>query len=133
MQFLAIATLFGLAVATPMVEKRGPTHNGIATYYTQNGNAGSCGEYHNDGDYIVAISQQKPFTYNAHCGQTVTIKNTGGGGGDNHGVGRTINARVVDTCPECDPNHLDLSTGAFKALAGELQPLGQFNIEWHLN
>ncbi|WPG99978.1 Hypothetical protein R9X50_00280200 [Acrodontium crateriforme] len=132
MQFLLITAITGAALASA-IEKRGATHNGVATYYTQDGNAGSCGQYHSDSDYIVAISEQAPFTYNAHCGQTVTITNMGGGD-NNYGNGKTITATVADTCPECDPNHLDLSEGAFKALTGgQLDPPGEFNIRWHLN
>ncbi|PIA89365.1 hypothetical protein CB0940_07412 [Cercospora beticola] len=132
MQLILLATLAASALASPIVE-RGPAHNGVATFFYQNGNAGSCGEYHKDSDYIVAISDKSPFTYNAHCGQTVTIKNTGGGD-NNYGVGKTISAKVVDTCPTCNKDHLDLSTGAFKALTGgQLDPPGQFNIQWHLN
>lgn len=63
MQFLLAAVLATAALATP-VDKRYATHNGVATYYTQDGNAGSCGQYHSDRDYIVAISEQAPFTYN---------------------------------------------------------------------
>lgn len=50
------------------------------------------------------------------------------------GVGNEITATVADTCPGCDENHLDLSTGAFEALTGgQLDPPGQFSIEWSLN
>lgn len=45
--------------------------------------------------------------------------------------------RAMLTCgtsPSCDPNHLDLSEGAFKGLTGgHLDPPGEFNIQWHLN
>jgi expansin (peptidoglycan-binding protein) len=155
MQFLLIVAFAGAVSAAAVVEKRGPTHNGYATYYTQDGNAGSCGATHSNKDLIVAISQKSPFTYNgtapfslppmtvsvlvkltlpiAHCGQTVTITNMGGGD-NNYGKGNTITATVADTCPECEPDHLDLSTGAFKKLTGgQLDPPGQFNIQWHLN
>ncbi|KJX97088.1 putative non-catalytic module family expansin protein [Zymoseptoria brevis] len=128
MQFFIIASLASTALAVA-VEKRGPTHNGVATYYLQGGVAGSCGEYHGDNDLIVAIAQSG----NALCGQTVTITNSGGGQGNN-GVGTTITAKVVDTCPGCDADHLDLSVGAFKGLTGgALDPPGKFNIQWHLN
>lgn len=46
----------------------------------------------------------------------------------------SITAKVVDTCPSCDKDHLDLSTGAFKALTGgQLDPPGQFNIQVRVN
>jgi hypothetical protein len=47
----------------------------------------------------------------------VTIKNVGSGD-KNYGNGKSITAKVVDTCPGCDPDHLDLSVDAFKALTG---------------
>lgn len=50
------------------------------------------------------------------------------------GVGNTITATVADTCPDCDDSHLDLSTGAFMALTGgQLDPPGEFNIQWNFN
>lgn len=77
MQFLVIAALAGTALSAVVAEKRYTTHNGVATYYTQDGNPGSCGDYHSDSDYIVAISQDAPFTYNGRslqnpCRQTIS-------------------------------------------------------------
>jgi hypothetical protein len=56
-----------------------------------------------------------------------------GGGINNYGAGKSITAVIADTCPadECDPEHLDLSTGAFMALTGGmLDPPGKINIQW---
>jgi rare lipoprotein A (peptidoglycan hydrolase) len=56
----------------------------------------------------------------AHCGRTVSITNT-----DN---GRSITARVADTCPGCGYGSLDLSTGAFGAIGSYDQ--GVLPISW---
>ncbi|MCJ1329164.1 hypothetical protein MMC10_005842 [Thelotrema lepadinum] len=108
-------------------------HNGPATYYYQDGVAGSCGNYNSDSAYIAALS---PYWMNqgGFCGRTISITNNGPSGSGNNGVGKTVTVTVADTCPGCDENHLDLSTGAFKALTGgNLDPPGEFNIVWHFN
>lgn len=93
------------AVNASALEARYTTWNGIATYFYQNNAAGSCGQTHSDSYKLVAISEQSPFTYNAHCGQTVTITNMGGGQ-NNYGKGNTVTALVADTCPSCANSHL---------------------------
>jgi hypothetical protein len=83
-----------------------------------------------DSEFLIAISPV--HGHNAHCGRLVTIKNMGGGI-NNYGAGKSITAVIADTCPadECDPEHLDLSTGAFMALTGGmLDPPGKINIQW---
>ena len=45
MQFITSVTAI-LALAVSIAGAAHPTHNGVATYYTQDGNAGSCGDYH---------------------------------------------------------------------------------------
>lgn len=97
------------------LQARNTVWNGAATYYYQGGVAGSCGQYSSDYDMVVAISSQSPFAPNAHCGQTVTISNTGGGQ-QNNGVGKKIVAWIVDTCVDCVNSHLGMlnSTGILK-------------------
>lgn len=55
-------------------------------YYSQNGNAGSCGSTHSDSDYIVALGSSNDPSGN--CGKSVKI--TSGSG--------SITATVADTC-----------------------------------
>lgn len=57
-----------------------------------------------------------------YCGRTVVITHKG----------RTIMAKAADTCPECDHPHLDLSRGAFAALANDDFSLGELDISWHI-
>ncbi|GAA5952019.1 hypothetical protein JCM8115_005306 [Rhodotorula mucilaginosa] len=95
------------------------SYSGRATFYTQGGVAGSCGSVAIDGDYVVALSYSQ-VDGGAHCGRTVSITNT-----DN---GRSITARVADTCPGCGYGSLDLSTGAFGAIGSYDQ--GVLPISW---
>jgi rare lipoprotein A (peptidoglycan hydrolase) len=58
----------------------------------------------------------------AYCGRMIQIKDT-----DN---GKTITAKVQDTCPGCDENHVDLSIGAWNKLTNSAA-WGVANIEWY--
>jgi rare lipoprotein A (peptidoglycan hydrolase) len=54
----------------------------------------------------------------------VTIKNTNNG--------KTVAAQIQDVCPTCNnANSLDLSVGAFNAIASEAD--GMVPIEWSFN
>jgi rare lipoprotein A (peptidoglycan hydrolase) len=96
--------------AAPAPEKR--ANNGMATWYRQNGNAGSCGQFHSDDDHVVALRS------GSHCGDRVTIQHNG----------KTTHATVADTCPTCGDGQIDLSRGAFGALADYSQ--GEIDITW---
>ncbi|BGP37885.1 hypothetical protein JCM10450v2_001821 [Rhodotorula kratochvilovae] len=94
--------------------------SGRATYYFQGGAAGSCGNYASDSDYIVAVNAAQMNS--GLCGKTVKITNTANG--------KTITARVADTCPGCGYGSLDLSEGAFGALGSYSS--GVLPIAWDL-
>ncbi|KAL9053493.1 MAG: hypothetical protein Q9162_004731 [Coniocarpon cinnabarinum] len=89
-------------LAAPLAKRT--DHSGVATYYNQNGAAGSCGNYNPDSAYIAALS---PYWMNqgTYCGRTIQVTNNGGGQ-SNNGKGKTITVKVADTCPGCDENHL---------------------------
>jgi len=99
---------------------------GFATYFYQNGNAGACGQYHSDSDYGIAIDSNgywgQDFSQGSDlCGKVINIKN------DNNG--KTVTATVWDVCPTCNNgNSLDLSVGAFNAIASESE--GMVPISW---
>lgn len=98
---------------------------GYATFFYQNGNPGACGQYHSDNDKIVAIDGNGYWSdfsqASSHCGKWVNIKNTQNG--------KTVTAMVADVCPTCvSDNSLDLSVGAFNAIAAEWE--GSVPIEW---
>ncbi|KAG8835291.1 Rho GTPase [Serendipita sp. 399] len=86
---------------------------GHATYYYQGGNAGACGDYHGDYDYIGAIDSNYYGDLGAKswwCGQRVRITRA-----DNQ---RSVDIVIADVCPTCDGTEgFDLSVGAFQAIA----------------
>jgi len=105
----------------------GDIGNAFATFYYQNGNAGACGNYHSDSDYIGAIDQAwygDLGQVSQYCGRSVTITNTNNG--------KQVTITVADVCPTCDTdNSFDLSYGAFTAIASEAD--GEVPITWHFN
>jgi len=89
--------------------------NQPATYYYQNGNAGSCGDYNSDDAIIVAV--KSGIMGSQLCGKSVTLRNTA--------TGKSITAKIADTCPTCENQGIDLSKGAFEALLPDGAGLGQ--------
>lgn len=115
----AVAALAATAFAAPTgVEKR-DVRTGTATWYTQDGTAGSCGNYNSNDAMIVAVSQDHHDA--ANCGKTITIS---------YG-GQEQVATIADTCPGCGFYDLDLSTGLFQKFAGLDQ--GEMEISWWAN
>ncbi|SCV68382.1 BQ2448_503 [Microbotryum intermedium] len=95
------------------------TYSGTATYFTQGGVAGNCGQVHQDSDYIVALTSAM-YGGGSHCGQGVRICTSSG---------NCISATVADSCPSCSSSgDLDLSVGAFSALAS--LDAGVVGITW---
>ncbi|GAA6002822.1 hypothetical protein JCM10207_007699 [Rhodosporidiobolus poonsookiae] len=92
-------------------------YTGKGTWYTQNGVAGSCGKVNSDSAMIVAMNTPQK---SGSCGKYVTVKNQANG--------KSIRALVADECPSCAWGSLDLSTGAFKALAS--LDTGLIGITW---
>jgi len=101
----------------------GLTTGGVATFFTQNGVEGACGKVHSDDDVVCAL-QTQTYAGGSNCGKTVAITNTK--------TGKTVNVLVADECPTCDdPQSIDLSEGAFKALGGTVEE-GEFPIAWKM-
>ncbi|KAF8310642.1 hypothetical protein DL93DRAFT_2084203 [Clavulina sp. PMI_390] len=68
---------------------------------------GACGWYNKNSDYIVALSTK---TYKkSYCGKMITIIANG----------KTHTAKVVDACPGCAANSLDMSPALFTKFAPE--------------
>lgn len=96
--------------------------SGHGTWFTQNGNAGACGNYNKDSSFVVALDS-RIYTQSL-CGKTIHLTNT-----DN---GHTVTAIVADECPTCASSHsVDLSVAAFKALAA--QSVGDIPISWTID
>ncbi|GFG27277.1 expansin-YoaJ [Aspergillus udagawae] len=99
----------------------GATHSGKATFYGGNISGGTCsftGYTLPSGLFGTAYSGAA-WNNAAQCGACVSVK------GPN---GKTIKAMVVDECPECEPDHLDLFQNAFTQLADVSK--GIIDITW---
>lgn len=102
---------------------------GYATYFYQGGNAGACGTVHSDSDYGIAIDANGWWpNYNSggaspYCGKQIVITNTNNG--------KSVTATVWDVCPTCtNDNSLDLSVGAFTAIASESDGMVPISWQW---
>ena len=100
-------------------------YTGEITYYDPG--MGSCGVSSGPNDMIVAVAHgimANGANPNANplCGKTVTIDYNG----------KQTTATIVDTCPGCSGNDLDMSPALFKAVA----PSGDGrvgNVNWWIN
>ncbi|KAG9096253.1 hypothetical protein FRC07_010961, partial [Ceratobasidium sp. 392] len=99
------------------LEKR-ITHVGRATWFHTG--LGNCGSWDSDDHPIFAVSSAI-YQGGKNCNQWAELTNTKNG--------KTVYARMRDSCPPCGYNDIDLSPTAFKALA----PLddGVFQVSWH--
>ncbi|TDL22309.1 hypothetical protein BD410DRAFT_839769 [Rickenella mellea] len=84
-----------------------PVTGGIATYYNQYGQRGRCGNIFSDNALIAAVATTR-FS-NSLCGQHLRVTNTA--------TGKFVTVTIQDSCASCSANSLDLSDGAFNALA----------------
>jgi hypothetical protein len=109
----------------PTAPSGGYDHTGHATFYYQNGVAGSCEIVHQDTDFIAAMTpsfNMKPGS-GSGCGQKVEIMNPSNG--------KVITVTAVDTCPSCGAtDDIDLSKSAFLALASGGEGEGMFSMKW---
>ncbi|KAG0203882.1 hypothetical protein BGX28_003982 [Mortierella sp. GBA30] len=100
-----------------ITSSRGGYFSGRATWFT--GSWGSCGVHFDTNEMIVALNQAQ-MDGSSQCGKMVKISANL----------KTIEARIVDTCPSryCPTGALDLSQAVFKKLA----PLskGVIQIQW---
>lgn len=100
------------------------TFHGDGTYY--NPYVGACGWTNTDDDLIVAISQQRynkeivngNSNNNPLCGKKLRVSYEG----------KSVDVKIVDSCPGCSENSLDLSPAAFSKIADK--DLGRIKIDW---
>ncbi|KAM0753881.1 barwin-like endoglucanase [Meredithblackwellia eburnea MCA 4105] len=108
------------ATTTSSSSSSSDTMTGQATWYTQDGNPGACGNYNSDSALIVALQSQ--LYSQSYCGKTVVITNTANG--------KSVTATVADECPGCATKYsLDLSTGAFDSIGSA--DTGVLSISWY--
>ncbi|KAI9040640.1 putative extracellular cellulase CelA/allergen Asp F7-like [Aspergillus affinis] len=99
----------------------GATNSGKATFYGGNVSGGACsfsGYTIPSSLFGTALSQAR-WNDAASCGACVSVK-----GPD----GNSVKAMIVDKCPECESNHLDLFETAFSELAATSE--GIIPISW---
>ena len=100
---------------------------GEGTFFTQNGQAGACGDKHSDDDFLAAVDWQiyspgniKCDIKSPWCGQLITIFEA-----KNHN--NNITALVADCCPTCvSINSVDMSVGTIRALNSDYERVGEF-------
>ncbi|GGT10346.1 hypothetical protein GCM10010286_40000 [Streptomyces toxytricini] len=106
------------ATASPQPDKPGETYKGTATFYSPG--LGACGKVIKASDFAVALDPTMfgPGYPSSNCGRKVVITYKG----------KSITATVLDEAPGAGRHGLDLTPGAFKALA----PLdkGKVDVTW---
>ncbi|KAB5589544.1 putative effector protein [Ceratobasidium theobromae] len=93
----------------------GVTHNGWATYYNPSAGVGACGWSDSDSELVAAIGtslyQQMMVDRNPNhckaCGKSAKVT----------WRGKSVTVKIVDRCPGCGYNDIDLSPAAFRRLA----------------
>ncbi|GAA5863060.1 hypothetical protein JCM8547_002785 [Rhodosporidiobolus lusitaniae] len=88
---------------------------GTATHYSPSVGLGACGYLNADTEKVVALGWSRFGDLNNNapdCDRTVTVKNLSNG--------KTVSAKVVDRCPGCDYNSLDMSPGAWDEISETL-------------
>ncbi|KAJ2988307.1 hypothetical protein NUW58_g4046 [Xylaria curta] len=86
--------------------------SGDMTYF--NPGLGACGWTNGDGDAIAALSPSK----SGNCGRNIKI----------HYQGKSTSAKVVDKCPGCSAESIDVSPSVFEKLAPK--DLGRVKVTW---
>lgn len=110
----------------------------LATFYDPAGGYGACGQPIPNSAFAVALSSDQ-YQGGAHCGRQVVAT-------CEHPLpfiqpsysrtnemifldqGKSVQATVMDLCPGCHANSLDLTRVAFSQIANT--DLGRINIQW---
>ncbi|KAI0161893.1 RlpA-like double-psi beta-barrel-protein domain-containing protein-containing protein [Hypoxylon sp. FL1284] len=105
-------SLVKIIVAAGMLVAPALAHSGDMTYYTPG--LGACGQTNNENDAVVAMS---PAQY-GHCGKSINI----------HYNGKSASAKIVDKCPGCTGDGIDVSPAVFKKLVD--LSAGRVSVTW---
>jgi len=97
----------------------GPIHTGEGTWYYATG-AGNCSFPASPENMMVAAMNHTDYANSALCGAYVQVTGPNG----------TIIVRIVDQCPGCPINDIDLSQEAFAEIANLAD--GRVPISWQL-
>jgi expansin len=84
-------------------------HSGKATFYDLDGGVGNCSFPSAPADDLFVALGPSEYSKAAACGTYLDVTGPKG----------TVRVKVIDSCPECDAGHLDLSRTAFKKIGAE--------------
>jgi expansin (peptidoglycan-binding protein) len=84
---------------------------GKATFYDLDGGTGNCSFPSAPSDDLFVALGPDQYSNGAACGTYLDVTGPKG----------KVRVKVLDSCPECDTGHLDLSRTAFKKIADEVQ------------
>jgi expansin (peptidoglycan-binding protein) len=87
------------------------TSSGKATFYDLGGGTGNCSFPTVPADDLFVALGPSQYAGAAACGSYLDVTGPKG----------KVRVKVMDSCPECDAGHLDLSRTAFKKIANEVQ------------
>jgi len=105
-----------MAILVSLLDLRAnATFQGRASWFYDG--LGNCGFWSTNADHIVALSIQE-YNKGSHCGKMIRV----------HYKARSLDVKVVDSCPGCPRYNIDLSTSSFLALAP--LELGLINVTW---
>ncbi|KAJ6489782.1 RlpA-like double-psi beta-barrel-protein domain-containing protein-containing protein [Mycena sanguinolenta] len=116
---------------------RTTVYHGQAIWYAPNGNVGACGAPIQNSDFAVALSSLH-FENGEHCFQhlnvecwcfftQIIVSELGSNGVSDNG--KNIDVTVEDLCPGCGEDDIDLTMGAFAALAD--LSVGVIPVSWY--
>ncbi|KAJ3201196.1 hypothetical protein HDU67_001498, partial [Dinochytrium kinnereticum] len=139
------SALLAVSAAAALVSAQnipmGPLHVGDATYYGGDdgtmGGTGYCGIEPSQPMYFAAITDVLIKRYlfpsgwpSRVCGQCVRVGCAPGNGACG---GRTVTVPILDACPGCGENAIDLSFQAFEDIVGGSQAarnIGRMKVAW---
>jgi expansin len=98
----------GAACAAPPSSS---TASGKATFYDLDGGMGNCSFPSAPADDLFVALGPSQYAAGAACGSYLDVTGPKG----------HVRVKVIDSCPGCEPGHLDLSRTAFKKIADEVQ------------
>lgn len=83
---------------------------GKATFYDLGGGTGNCSFPSAPADDLFVALGEADYDDGAACGGYLDVKGPKG----------KVRVKVIDSCPPCEPGHIDLSRTAFKKIANEI-------------
>lgn len=97
----------GLCVENGACTEDKQSFSGNATYYDFADGSGNCSFDATPNDLMIGAMNQLDYANSAVCGACAHVSGPNG----------EINIRIVDQCPGCPDNHIDLSPEAFSKIA----------------